>query len=129
MAPHDSRVIIILMIKLLRKVVLAILVWVMLLIVLLTSSPETVFLPLIVLPFLLLLLALYLSVSFLMLMLFRDLSKPRRTAMAATASILPVFILVLSSVGQLTTRDGIIMLSLLAGLLFYIRRLDFVKKS
>ncbi len=92
-----------------------------LLVFLLTTDPQSLHPGLLVVPFVLLLIAIVGAVSFL---LSEGISGQKRTKIALLVAIMPVLLLVLKSLGQLTMRDVFAVIALLAIAYFYISKLS-----
>jgi hypothetical protein len=91
----------------------------------LLTHPEHLPLPLLMVPFLLLFLSIFVTVWLTGPLVTRGLlSGKRRWAVAASVAGLPVLLIVLRSVDQLTVRDVLIAGGLLVGLTWYVRRVD-----
>lgn len=105
------------------------LIFVALFIFLFTTSPAKLPIVLLMLPLLLLFLGLYLIIQLVLERVFIKTTARRRKLYAAYASGVPTFLLVLSSVGQLTWRDVTLVLFLVLCLLFYTSRAHFGKSQ
>ncbi len=116
------------MLKQVQKLISVIVVWITLPIFLLSTNPETLALPLLIAPFIILLVGLYLSASLFLGAFFHELPLSRRKTMAGIFASLPTLLLLLASIRQLTIRDMAIVIGLLGLLMFYLKRLDFIKK-
>jgi hypothetical protein len=114
-------------IKQVQKLTTLVLAWVSLPIFLLATNPEELPLPLLIVPFILLLACLYVTAKVFLNIFFKDIDTGRRKTMAAIFAVLPTLLILLASINQLTVRDTAIVLGLLVLLLFYLRRLDFLK--
>lgn len=90
------------------------------------TSPDNLPLPLLTAPFILIFAGLYLSLQLILERFARDLRPRTRRGLSLTIAALPVLLLLLQSIGQLTPRDLIITLGLIALLLFYFRKTDFL---
>ena len=117
------------MLKQVQKLIVLLMPWVFLVGFLLVTNPETLPLPLLIVPFIVLLFALYTTAQALLRVLFKDIPKARKKTMALIFAILPTLLILLASIRQLTVRDTAIILGLLILLMFYVRRLDFLKNS
>lgn len=115
------------MLKQVQKLIILLVFWVSLPLFLLTTDPETLPLPLLLVPFLLLALALYKTAELGYKILFKKLTTQRIRLLAVITASLPTLILILASIGQLTLRDTAIIGGLLIFLTFYLRRIDFIK--
>jgi hypothetical protein len=90
---------------------------------LLSTNPERLPLMLLWVPFVLCFIVLYISVH-LLLSKRSHMHGRRRLSMSILAATLPVLLLILSSINQLTLRDTIISISLVIAGTFYLQRLD-----
>ena len=113
--------------KQVQKLIMLTLIWISLPTFLLVTNPETLPLALLIVPFTILFLALYLTASMALVSFFKDITPPRRKLMAGIAGTFPVLLLLLASIKQLSIRDTAIVLGLLLLLMFYLRRLNFIK--
>lgn len=113
--------------KQVQKLIVLLVAWISLPIFLLTTNPDTLPLPFLVAPFVLLFISLYVTGKLFMSVFFRDIDVARQKLMAIIFSILPTLLLLLASIKQLTIRDTAIIIGLLILLMFYLRRLDFLK--
>ena len=113
--------------KQVQKLTILLLLWVSLPIFLLIANPETLPLPLLVLPFILLATVLYKTAETSLSFGFKQLSSKRIKLMASIVAVLPTLMLILSSIRQLTIRDSAIIIGLMVLLVFYMRRVDFIK--
>lgn len=112
-----------------QKLIRVIIVWISLPIFLLLTNPETLALPLLIIPFIILLLGLYMSSVLFLDTFFKDLSISRKKTMALVTAVLPTILLLLASIKQLTIRDTGLIFGLLFLLMFYLRRLEFIKNN
>lgn len=80
---------------------------------------------LLMVPFVLLFFALWLSVDMILRRFFVRLTKTKRAVIASCISGVPTFFLILSSVDQLTWRDAVLIVCLVAFVLFYSGRAHF----
>jgi hypothetical protein len=94
---------------------------------LLMTNPEKLPLPLLILPFVLLFAALFLTARLLLRRYFANLGGRYNRGLALALATLPVLLLILQSIGQLSIRDLLITAGLLIGLVFYFRKTDFLK--
>jgi hypothetical protein len=113
--------------KQVQKIIMLVLLWVSLPVFLLITNPETLPLPLLIVPFILLLLVLYKTAETILAVSFRQISAKRIKLMAGISAVLPTLLLILASIRQLTIRDSAIVVGLLIMLTFYMRRIDFIK--
>jgi hypothetical protein len=117
------------MIKQVQKVITLLLVWISLPVFLLVTNPETLPLPLLIIPFVLLFAVLYISAKTIIKTFLKDVPAKRRQTMAVVFALLPTLLILLASIRQLTVRDIAIIFGLLILLMFYLRRVDFLKNS
>jgi len=101
--------------------------YVVLLIWLFVTDPRKLPIVLLIVPFALLFTALFMTVTALLGRFLPRLSRSRRRLAAACVGGLPCFLLVLSSVNQLTWRDVALVAFLSIFLLFYASRARFSK--
>lgn len=116
----------ILMIKKVQKLTTILLLWISLPTFLLLTNPETLPIPLLIMPFLMVLFAIYRTTNLALGLGPRPMSPKRAKLMSGVIAILPTVLLILASIGQLTVRDSVIIFGLLILLTFYMRRLDFL---
>lgn len=90
---------------------------------LLSTDPRKLPVVLVVVPFLLLFVALFYTIW----LLLHKIGRRRSAVIAVCLATLPVLMIVLQSINQLTIRDVVILLVLEAGLLFYITRTSFLR--
>lgn len=117
----------ILVIKQVQKLTGLLLIWVSLPTFLLLTNPEDLPLLLLVVPFLILAAVLYLTARLGFSVLFGGLSEKRLRLLALLIAVFPTLLLILASIDQLTVRDAAIVSGLLLALIFYLRRVDFLK--
>lgn len=115
------------MFKQVQKLTTLVVLWISLPLFLMLTNPETLPLPFLLVPFLLLGFSLYKTAGLGFRVVFKERQKRRLRILAVIAAFLPTLLLILSSIGQLTIRDTSIVLGLLALLTFYLRRIDFLK--
>lgn len=109
-----------------KRPLYTVLLFVSLPVFMLITNPESLPLPLLVIPFLLLFAALYLTVKLLLDRYFSNLYGRPLKGVAFTLAGLPVLLIILQSIGQLSIRDLLITLGLVLGLIFYFRKTDFL---
>lgn len=114
--------------KLLNRPTYIVLTYLVLLIFLLTTSPAKLPIALLMLPLLLMFIGLFMTVQLVLHRVMPKTARKRQNLYAAYAGGLPVFLLILSSVGQLTWRDVSLVMFLGLCLLFYTSRAHFGKK-
>lgn len=89
------------------------------------TDPTTLSLPLLLIPFIWLGICLYIGTRYLLQVLsvrYRRISKNRKNSLAFTLAAIPVCMLLLKSIGQLTVRDVLILAGLIAIGVFYVGR-------
>lgn len=91
-----------------------------------TTHPDNLPLPLLTAPFVLVFVAAYVAAQLILGYVAPNLSARAKRGLSLSVATLPVLLLVLQSIGQLTPRDLIITLGLIALLLFYFRKTDFL---
>lgn len=91
-----------------------------------TTNPENLPLPLLMLPFILLFMALYFGSQLVLINLLPNIGRRAVRGVGVALAILPVLLLVLQSISQLTIRDLLITLGLIGLLIFYFRKTDFL---
>lgn len=114
-------------IKQVQKLIAIAALWISLPIFILVTNPEKLPLPMLVVPFLLLFAMLYITASVGLRIIFSTLSNARLRVLSVLIGALPTLLLVLASIRQLTVRDTAIVVGLLVMLVFYLRRVDFLK--
>lgn len=114
------------MLNQIKKLIVILLFWVSLLVFMLITHPESLPLPLLIMPFALLAIALYKTARTVLRVSFRQISDQKVKTMAGVIAVLPTLLLILASIRQLTVRDVAIVFGLLLLLVFYMRRIDFV---
>ena len=90
------------------------------------TNPESLPLPLLIAPFALLFGALYLTSKLMLDKFFTNLNGKPLKGVAVSLAGLPVLLIILQSIGQLSIRDLLITFGLVAGLIFYFRKTDFL---
>ncbi|MBA3758581.1 hypothetical protein H0X10_03050 [Candidatus Saccharibacteria bacterium] len=115
------------MYKQVQKLTILVLLWISLPVFLLVTNPETLPLPLLIIPFVLLLLILYKTAEAVLGITLNRRSSKRVKIMAGVVAFLPTLLLILASIRQLTVRDSAIVIGLLVMFIFYMRRIDFLK--
>ena len=91
------------------------------------TNPASLPLPMLVVPFLLLFAALYFTVELLLSRYLPNLGSRAQHALSLSLTSLPILLLILQSIGQLSARDLLITAGLVGGLVFYFRKTDFLK--
>ncbi len=111
----------------LKKVIWLLAIYAALMIVLFTTNPFNASLLIVMVPFALLFVALLATFNTVIkyLPLTQRLSRRKRLFIAGGAAWLPVMLLILRSIDQLTARDGFIMAVFILALLVYISRTNF----
>lgn len=110
-----------------RRLILAIALYLALGLWLMTTDPNKLPIILLMVPFMLLFAALWLSVDIVLRRFFPRLSRAKKTIIATSVSGVPTFMLILSSVDQLTWRDAVLIMCLVVFVLFYSSRAHFSK--
>ncbi len=108
-----------------KKLIILVLVWVSLLLWLSLTDPRKLPIVLLMVPFVLLFAAIFLTVSLVISRFIPKVSSVKRRTVASSVAGLPCFLLVLSSVNQLTWRDVALIAFLSIFLLFYASRARF----
>jgi hypothetical protein len=108
-----------------KRLIRVILVWAALFAWLALTDPQKLPIVLLIVPFGLLFAAIFLAFSLLIRRFIPKMSRAKRRLIAACVSGLPTFILILSSVNQLTWRDVALIAFLSIFLLFYASRARF----
>ena len=91
------------------------------------TNPQDLPLPIVLLPFIWLFIAIFVAAQWLVQLRAEKLDKRRRMLLAGVSAALPVLLLVFESVHQLSVRDVLIVVALLASISFYMTRADFLK--
>lgn len=99
---------------------------VLLTLLLFMTNPDTLPLPMLTVPFILLFFGFYLCLQLLLEHIAPNLGQRKRKGLSLAVAVLPVLLLVLKSIGQLTPRDFFITVGLFTFLLFYFRKADFL---
>ncbi len=89
------------------------------------TDPQELSLPLLLVPFLLLFTVFFVIIHLLSRRMFQ-LKRINSTVTAFFLALFPVILLLLSSVGQISFADVAVVLLLFFGILFYLRRADFL---
>lgn len=113
--------------KQVQKLILLIALWLTLPLFLLLTNPETLSLPLLTIPFLLLAFSLYKTTTIGLGMFAKNMDQRRKRLIALNTAIFPTLLLILASIRQLTARDVAIVIALLVILTFYMKRIDIAK--
>lgn len=98
------------------------------------TNPRSLPLPLIIVPFALIMGGLYIPLKMLVELFIKGtggymkgvINDRRIKAIALISSAVPTFLLILSSINQLTVKDVLLSIVLIVGLVFYINRSKFV---
>jgi len=112
------------------KIILSILaVYLALPLFIMNTNPEQLPLPLLLVPFLLFFIVLFVSIYLIgsRMRLLKGLERRRQFAVSALLASIPWLLLVFQSLQQLTIRDVLISLSLVVATAFYISRADFLR--
>ena len=115
------------------KLIASLGIYLTLVVFLANTNPRHLALPLIIVPFVLIFMAIYLPVYFLLNGFMASISggpttSKRARFIALAGASLPCFLLVLSSINQLTLKDVLLWLALISGLVFYTARGNFVRR-
>ena len=94
---------------------------------LMLTNPQDLPLPIVLLPFIWLFIAIFMAVQWSVKLRAEKLDKRRRMILAGVSAALPVLLLVFESVHQLSIRDVLIVIALLASISFYMSRANFLK--
>jgi len=111
----------------LKKLAVLVALWTFLPVFLLLTNPETLPLPLLIVPFLALGITLYKSTSALLHVTAKNIDEKKVRFMSGVMAFFPTLLLVLASIDQLTVRDVAIVLVLVVIAMFYMKRIDFLK--
>lgn len=103
-----------------------IIIFVFMAIFLFGTDPNSLPLPLIIAPFVLLFLVLYIIAQVLVRRFLPKTKRSLRRGLGIIVAGLPVMLLVLESIGQLTARDFFIVIGLISLLVYYFRKTDFL---
>jgi len=104
-----------------------ILSYIILALLLLTTNPEKMPLPVIIIPFVVILICLFLTINIIIRYVISDLKPKSRFRISLALSAFPVLIIVLQSVNQLTIKDTLITIGLFLLLIFYFKKVDFIR--
>lgn len=107
------------------ELIIAITTLLLVLIFVLVTSPNSIALPLLVIPFFGLYLAIYILVKLLMTRKGRD-SRLKAVISGLLASF-PVLLIIFQSIHQLTIKDVLIIFALVGTAAFYLARVDFIE--
>ncbi len=110
------------MIKKHKQVLLIAALWLSLLAMIFLLNPQEAPLPLLIVPFGLFFGAMYNSVKYFLHQVTPNMSVTRVSLLSVSVSSVPTFLLVLSSVEQLTIRDIMLLATLLVIGVFYVRK-------
>jgi hypothetical protein len=93
------------------------------------TNPDKLPLPLLLVPFLIIFTALFLTVMFVgsHTHFLKGISTRRKYAIAGFVAALPMLLALFQSLHQLTIRDVLIAVALIVGVIFYISRADFLR--
>lgn len=111
-----------------RSLVLLVIVYIALLAMVFMTNPRKLPIIILIVPFILVFAAVFLSVNLAVRRFFPRVVRPRRLFIAGCSAGLPTLLLILSSINQLTWRDAFLLIVLAVFLLFYSSRLEFLKK-
>lgn len=110
------------MVKKHKQILLIVAFWLALAAMIFLLNPQDAPLPLLIVPFVLFFAALYHSAKYFLHQVTPNMSVTRVSLLAVSASAVPTFLLVLSSVEQLTIRDILLLATLLIMTVFYVRK-------
>jgi hypothetical protein len=110
--------------RFIKKVALLLAVYGILLIFLVTTNPQRLPLPLLILPFGLIFGSLFLPIWLFLYSTSGPNKRRKKTILAVGVATLPTLTLVLASIDQLTVRDVILLGALGLGILFYVSRIN-----
>jgi hypothetical protein len=101
----------------------------LLLLLLITTDPFRAPLLIVMIPFVLLFIALFFTINTVLNadILAQRLARQKRLFVAGAAAWLPVMLLILRSINQLTWRDGLILVIFILALLFYVSRTNLTR--
>lgn len=105
-----------------KQVLLIVVFWLALAAMIFLLDPQEAPLPLLIVPFVLFFAAVYHSTKYFLQQVTPNMSVTRTSLLAVSVSVVPTFLLVLSSVEQLTIRDIILLATLLVTAVFYVRK-------
>lgn len=112
-----------------RKIGLALLPGILLLVFLFTTNPQELPLVLLLVPFLLLLLSIFSAAYFSFALLsFKSLARRRRLVLSFCLALLPTALLLLQSINQLTARDSLLFSVFIFILVLYVARVNVLKR-
>jgi hypothetical protein len=111
-----------------RKIILVLSLYIIFFGFLSLTQPQHVPLIVLVAPFIIMTIAFYLSVCVLLTWLMPGIALSKRRFFSSSVAGFCVFMVVLSSVNQLTARDFLLMALLSVCLLLYIGRVNFTKR-
>jgi hypothetical protein len=103
-----------------------IIIFVFIIVFLLGTNPNVLPLPLLVIPFLSVFILLYAVCGLFLTKFIPALSQRPRRVLSGVVAALPVMLVLLQSIGQLTLRDFVIVTTLITLLMFYFRKIDFL---
>lgn len=92
-----------------------------------TTDPTNMPLPLLVVPFLWLFAVIFISILYLLSIKHVFGARKRRILAASIAAALPVLLLVFQSIHQLTIKDVLLSVAIIAVASFYIEKADYIK--
>ena len=105
-----------------KQILLITACWLALVAIILLFNPQETPLPLLIVPFMLFFAAVYLSSKYFLHQVTPNMSVARVSLLSVSVSAVPTFLLVLSSVEQLTIRDIMLLATLLIITVFYVRK-------
>lgn len=93
---------------------------------LMSTNPQNLPLPLLIVPFLWLFMSIFWVTLYIVRKFTKRLSKSRRVIVAGVFATFPVLLLVFQSIHQLTIRDVVISVAMVCIAAFYLDRADFI---
>lgn len=101
--------------------------YLILIVILLTTNPDNMPLPVITIPFIVIFLCLFLTADLIARYIFSNLKPKSRTKISMVLAVFPVLLIILQSINQLTVKDLIITVGLFLLLVFYFKKVDFIR--
>ena len=106
-----------------KRLIILLGIYLVVLVFFISVNPEKLPLILLLLPFLLIFLVMYLSLIFVLDTFFKIKSQPKRL-IAFSVSIMPVLLLIIQSITQLTLRDVLLSISIVVIVVWYTIKLN-----
>lgn len=91
------------------------------------TNPSNLPVPFLIVPFLLLFVAIFMTVHYVLEAHLATIARKRRVVMAGVCATLPVLLLVFESIHQLSMKDFLITVALIVCVSFYMLRADFIE--